>query len=170
LYFNGFCLNNEEELFKDYIEKTDFTVCGFSYGAIKAFEYTVKQIKKNKRIDKLQLFSPAYFVNTNEKYKKLQLISFKKDELGYKKTFLKNIAYPKNIDLNSYLSEGSFEELELLLTYKWNQKNLEYLVDNKVKIEVYLGEKDKIIDACKAKDYFRQFAEVYFIKDAGHIL
>jgi len=36
LYFNGFSLQNEEILFQEYLEKSDFVVSGFSYGAIKA--------------------------------------------------------------------------------------------------------------------------------------
>ena len=38
-YFSGFSLENEEELFSKYIIENDFTISGFSYGAIKAFEY-----------------------------------------------------------------------------------------------------------------------------------
>ncbi len=36
-YFSGFCFFEESELFKDYIIQNDFTVSGFSYGAVKAF-------------------------------------------------------------------------------------------------------------------------------------
>lgn len=170
MYFSGFCLENEKELFKDYLEQNDFTVSGFSYGAIKAFEYTLNQIKNNKRVDKLQLFSPSYFVNKNDKYKRLQLIYFKKDEKQYKNNFLNNIAYPKDTNLNKYIANGTYEELNILLNYPWKKKDLQYIVNNNVKIEVYLGNEDKIIDAFITKEYFRQFAEVYYIKNVGHIL
>ena len=48
MYFSGFCLANEKELFKQFIIENDFTVSGFSYGAINALEYTIKQLKKIK--------------------------------------------------------------------------------------------------------------------------
>ena len=34
-------MKNEQELFNQYIEKSDFVVTGFSYGAIKAIEYVL---------------------------------------------------------------------------------------------------------------------------------
>lgn len=57
-YFSGFCFQNEEALFEPYLIKSDFTVAGFSYGAIKAMEYA---FTCKTRIDTLQLFSPAFF-------------------------------------------------------------------------------------------------------------
>ena len=58
LYFSGFSLNNEQDIFQDIINKSDFTVSGFSYGAIKAFDYV---LNCNTRVDTLQLISPAFF-------------------------------------------------------------------------------------------------------------
>ncbi len=59
-YFSGFSLENEKEIFDDYIIENDFTISGFSYGAIKAFE---EVLNGSKRVDLLQLFSPAFFSN-----------------------------------------------------------------------------------------------------------
>jgi len=78
LYFSGFSLVNEKELFEDYIIENDFTVSGFSYGAQKACEYV---LNTNNRIDLLQLFSPSYFNDKDIKYKRMQLIYFKKNSL-----------------------------------------------------------------------------------------
>jgi len=75
LYFSGFSLKGEKELFKDYIIENDFTVSGFSYGAQKAFEYV---LNTDNRVDLLQLFSPAFFQDKDKKYKRLQLMFFKK--------------------------------------------------------------------------------------------
>ena len=36
-YFSGFCFFEESKLFDEYLIKNDFTLNGFSYGAIKAF-------------------------------------------------------------------------------------------------------------------------------------
>ena len=57
-YFNGFSLNGEKELFKEYLIDSEFSVAGFSYGAIEAFEYVYNG---KDRVDRLILLSPAFF-------------------------------------------------------------------------------------------------------------
>ena len=166
-YFSGFCLENEAELFEDYLESNDFTVSGFSYGAILAFE---EVLNSNQRVDKLQLFSPAFFQTQDKKFKRMQLMFFKKDAKAYCDNFLENITHPKKIDTSKYFTLGTFEQLEELLTYEWNEEKLQKLVDNGTKIEVYLGSEDKIIDSQKANDFFVKFCTVYYIKNTGHIL
>ena len=166
-YFSGFCFFDESELFNEYLEKSDFTVCGFSYGAIKAFE---EVLNSNQRVDKLQLFSPAFFQTSNDKFKRMQLMFFKKDANSYCENFLKNVLNPTNKDISKYFQMGTFEELEELLNYQWSEEKLQRLVDKGTIIEVYLGEVDKIIDSQKAKEFFRNFATVYYIKEKGHLL
>ncbi len=166
-YFSGFSLRNEEELFSKYIIENDFTVSGFSYGAIKAFEYV---LASNKRIDTLQLFSPAFFQTQDEKFKRMQLLFFKKDAKSYCDNFLKNISYPDSINTSNYFTLGSMEELGELLNYTWDKTKLKELLDRGIKIEIYLGGKDKIIDSKSAKDFFKDYGTVYFIKEKGHIL
>ena len=170
MYFSGFCLKNEKILFKEYIEENDFTVSGFSYGAIKALEYTLNSISLGDRIDKLQLFSPAYFMDKTEKFKRLQLIFFKKNEIEYKDNFIKNIIYPSDININNYIVNGKYEELNKLLNYQWNIEDLELLVKKNVKIEVFIGSDDKIINSEKTKEFFKKISDVYYIKNVGHIL
>ncbi|MDY3201728.1 MAG: pimelyl-ACP methyl ester esterase BioV, partial [Arcobacter sp.] len=135
-FFSGFCFSNESELFDEYIIRNDFTISGFSYGAIKAFE---EALNTQDRVDKLQLFSPAFFQNFDEKFKRTQLMYFKKDENTYVQTFLNNVIYPSNKDILKYFKLGTAQELEELLTYVWNEEKLQKLVDKGVKIEVYLG-------------------------------
>ena len=166
-YFSGFCFVNESELFDEYLEKNDFTVCGFSYGAIKAFE---EVLNSNTRVDKLQLFSPAFFQTFDEKFKRMQLMFFKKDANAYCENFLKNVTSPTNQDISKYFNQGTIEELEELLNYVWSKEKLQKLVDNGTKIEVFLGGVDKIIDSSKAKEFFKDFATVYYIKEKGHLL
>lgn len=166
-YFSGFSLQNEEELFSDYIIKNDFTVSGFSFGAIKAFE---EVLNSNQRVDKLQLFSPAFFQTKDKKFKRMQLMFFKKDELAYCNNFLENIANPSSIDCNKYFTLGTYDDLDELLNYEWNEEKLQSLTNRGVKIEVFLGAEDKIVEALKAKDFFVKYATVYFIKNVGHIL
>ena len=166
-FYSGFCLENEQELFSEYLVENDFTVSGFSYGAIKAFE---EVLESSLRVDKLQLFSPAFFQTQDKKFKRMQLMFFKKDAQAYCDNFLENIAYPNNKDTSKYFKLGTYEELEELLTYEWCEEKLQRLLDKGVKIEVYLGEKDKIIDSKKANDFFKNYATVYYIKEKGHIL
>ena len=85
-------------------------------------------------------------------------------------TFWKTYAYPSTLDTNKYFNLGSYEQLEELLTYEWDEEKLQALVDKGVKIEVFLGQEDKIIDSKKANDFFVKFATVYYIKEKGHIL
>ncbi len=166
-YYSGFCLKNESELFSEFITKNDFSVSAFSYGAIKAFE---EVLNSKLRVDKLQLFSPAFFQTKDKKFKRMQLMFYKKDENAYCNNFLENISYPSNIDCSKYFTQGIYSELEELLTYEWDEEKLQTLVNKGVEIEVFLGEEDKIIEAQKAKDFFRNYATVYYIKDVGHIL
>ena len=166
LYFSGFSLKNEKELFSSYIKKSDFIISGLSYGAIKALEYV---LETKKRVDKLQLFSPAFFNNKDKKYKRMQLMFFKKDPKKYCDNFLKNCGFLKD-DATQYFHMGSFEELQELLDYTWDEKKLQKLLDKNIKIEIYLGGNDKIIDSKEALEFFKNFGEVYFIKEKGHIL
>jgi hypothetical protein len=169
LYFSGFCLENEKELFKEYMIENDYTINGFSYGAIKAFEFALASSAMDIRVDLIQLFSPSFFNDKDEKYKRMQLIYFKKDSQIYCDNFLKNSGFNK-AQSKKYFVNGKYEELNELLNYQWNQKKLQMLVDNGTKVEIYLGEKDKIIDSQKALEFFVDFSEVYFIKNKGHIL
>ena len=166
-FFSGFCFKNEEELFDEYIIKNDFTVGGFSYVSIQAFN---EVLNSNQRVDKLQLFSPAFFQTQDKKYVRLQLMFFNKDPKSYCENFLKNVAYPKELELEKYFELGTYEELEELLTFKWNEEDIQKILDKGTKIEVYLGSEDKIIDASLAKDFFRNYATVYYINNKGHIL
>ena len=166
MYFNGFSLKGEQELLDSYIVDNDFTISGFSYGAIKALEYT---IKIDKRVDKLQLFSPAYFNDKDKKYKRMQLLYFTKDSKKYCTNFLKNSGF-SDLQSKKYFQQGSYDELNELLNYQWTEEKMQNLVDKNIKLEVYLGSNDKIIDPHKALNFFREFGEVYFIKNSSHIL
>ncbi len=163
-YFSGFCLKDESELFESFTCKSDFSVVGFSYGAQKAFEY-VSTCRE--RVDILQLISPAFFMDKSEKYKKLQTISFRKDSDLYCKNFLKNA---KSKEISRYFVKGSLEELKELLFYEWDREKLNEIKNRGIEIEVYLGEDDKIINSLHTKEFFQEFATIYYIKNKGHIL
>ena len=166
-FFSGFCFQNEEALFAPYLIQSAFTVAGFSYGAIKAFEYafTCKE-----RIDTLQLFSPAFFEDKDAKFKKLQTLSFSKNSEAYTQNFMQNCMHPSHFDLQPFIHKGSIEELNELLHYVWNIEKLRALKERGVTIEVYVGECDTIINPISVKDFFVPFASVYYLKHVGHIL
>ena len=168
-YFSGFSLQNESHFFDVYIYNNDFTVCGFSYGAIKAFEYTCAQLKEGKRVDTLQLFSPAFFQSKDEKFKRLQLMAYRKNEDVYLEQFM-NACFLPYERRSVQRSVTVLEELEELLYYEWDKDALHDLVEQGVSIEVYLGAKDQIVDAEAVKEFFLDVATVTYIKEANHFL
>ncbi len=163
-YFSGFCLKSESKLFESFTCRGDFCVVGFSYGAQKALEYS---LKCKERIDTLQLISPAFFMDKSEKYKRLQMIYFRKNPAVYRRNFLDSVG---GRDLSPYIVEGSLEELEELLYYEWDLKKLREIKSRGVEIELFLGSEDRIIDSSYVKQFFQEFAIIHYIKDKGHIL
>ena len=166
-YFNGFSLQNEKELFTPYLVNSDYCVAGFSYGAQQAFEYVYHA---KERIDRLILLSPAFFQTQKTSFIRAQLRYFEAGKEDYVKQFLANVAYPSCLDLSNYLKVGTKEELEALLTYVWDKKKIQEVLDRGTTIEVFFGEDDKIIDAQKAFDFFAPFTTTYFVKGVGHLL
>ena len=166
-YFNGFCLENEEELFKDILIWNDYTLIGFSYGAILAFE---KAYNTKTRIDRLILISPAFFQNKKESFKTIQLKAWEKDKEKYIKNFLSSCAFPSTLKLEKYLKTGTKEELKFLLNYRWERSKLQELKKRGVIIELFVGEKDKIIDTKEVMEFFDGISITYLFKNAGHIL
>lgn len=166
-FFSGFCLANEQELFTSYLNQSDFTVAGFSYGAIKALKYALAH---QERIDTLQLFSPAFFHDKDAKFKKLQTLSFSKNSEAYTQNFMQNIVYSSSFDMQPFFKQGSLEELSELLHYTWDEASLKALKERGINIEVYVGECDTIINAMAVKEFFVPYATVYYLKRVGHIL
>ncbi len=167
IYFSGFSLSGENEIFQDFLVDTEFSVAGFSYGAIKAFEYALDNYR---RVDRLTLLSPAFFQDKNEAFKRAQLRYFKLNRELYIKNFLENIAYPSKVDLTQYLDIGTYSQLESLLNYRWDIEKLKKLKSRGVIVEIFLGKSDKIIDSKKALNLFSKITTTYYINGRGHIL
>jgi len=157
-YFSGFCLKNEEELFREYLEEGEFVIAGFSFGAQKALDYVLNY---RGRVDKLQLLSPAYF-NYSKKAVELNLRYFEKDKNTYIENFMKKAGFYNE----KYIGECTKEQLYKLFTFEWEK--IKHL--NNVKIEIFLGEFDKIIALKSAAGFFKKFGDVYIIKQANHFL
>ena len=167
IYFNGFSLQKEEKVFDEYLMQSDLAVAGFSYGAQKAFEYVYHS---KERIDRLILLSPAFFQTEKSSFMRTQLRYFEAGQEAYVKQFLANVTFPSNLDLSNYLKVGTREELESLLTYVWDEKKIQEVLDRGTMIEVFLGIEDKIIDAEAAFSFFSPLTTTYLMKDMGHIL
>jgi pimeloyl-ACP methyl ester carboxylesterase len=166
-YFNGFSLYNEEEHFKEYLRESDLCVAGFSYGAQEAFEYVYHS---KKRIDRLILLSPAFFQTKKPSFARTQLRYFEEGQEAYVTKFLENTSYPSDINLGKYLHVGTKNELEALLTYEWDRSRIQEVLNRGTDIEIFLGEKDKIIDSQEVFDFFAPLVTTYYIKDVGHLL
>ncbi len=165
-FYHGFALADETHFFDAYRKRSDYTLSSFSYGAIKAFEAA---LVSTKRIDTLQLFSPAFFQDKPEKYKRLQLMGYKKDASVYVDKFTQNCFSPLSVQPLHY-GEYTLQELDELLNYVWKAEALKALVQRGTMIEVYLGGQDKISDVKAAYDFFVPFATVTLIKNANHFL
>jgi len=168
-FFSGFSLKNEEYFFEPYINRSEYAICGFSYGAIKAFENAEKLLREGKRVDRLQLISPAFFQSKDEKFKRLQLMAYRKNEDEYLRQFINACFLPYERREVEH-SVTVLEELEELLYYEWSRVRLEALSKAGVTIEVYLGSADQIVDVTVAKEFFLDIATVTYIKDGNHFL
>lgn len=169
-FFSGFSLQNELYLFEPYLKKSDFCVAGFSYGAIKACQYTAELLRKGKRVDTLQLFSPAFFQTKEEKFKRLQLMSYKKNRGQYMKNFLASCFEPYESKIVELNNTDDADDLKMLLEYEWDLELLSWIAAKGISIEVYLGFEDAIIDPVGAYKFFKQVANVTIIKKANHFL
>ena len=166
-YFNGFALKHEEKFFRAYTIESDFCVAGFSYGAQKALEYA---LNSTERIDRLILLSPAFFQHHKSSFRRTQLRYFKANQKAYTTQFLNNVAHPSNISLEPYLTTGTHNDLDALLSYIWDKDKILELVNRGVSIEVFMGEEDKIVDSKKSFEFFSKITTVYFLKAVGHLL
>ncbi|MFT7860043.1 MAG: pimelyl-ACP methyl ester esterase BioV [Sulfurimonas sp.] len=169
-FYSGFSLQNESYLFEPFIKDSDYTVCGFSYGAIKAYDAVLDALENSKRVDTLQLFSPAFFQTKDEKFKRLQLMAYKKNKELYLGNFIESCFKPYEKKIVEFNSIDNEDDLKKLLEYEWDLEGLQKVVDAGVVIEVYLGFADQVIDANGAYRFFKQVANVTVLKKANHFL
>ncbi|MBN2894564.1 MAG: pimelyl-ACP methyl ester esterase BioV [Campylobacterales bacterium] len=165
-FYSGFSLRDEAHFFAPWRYTSDYSVAGFSYGAIEA---ALHVSQSDRRIDTLQLFSPAFFQTQSEAFKRAQILGFRRNQEGYLEAFMTRCfePYARRETLHVRPQE---EDLRRLLYYVWTNVLLERIVARGVQIEVYLGGQDAIIDAEAAREFFTPFATVYFIKNGNHFL
>lgn len=168
-FHSGFSLVNEQKFFEPYLSLSEYAVCGFSYGAIKAFQEVKQMLYSQKRVDKLQLLSPAFFQTKSSKYKRLQRIGYQNSKEKYLAQFMQGCFAPyEALDVSRV--ETSIEELQELLEFEWSQSELYELEQQGVVVEVYLGGLDAIIDVQNAREFFTEVATLTYIKNANHFL
>ncbi len=165
-FYSGFLLRGEAAFFEPYLKTGATNVAGFSYGAVKAFEYVSAA---RERVDTLQLFSPAFFLGRDTRFKRMQLRGFSRDPDAYRRAFLQSCFSPYPVQAVAPSDDGA-DDLEKLLDFPWPVEALESIKERGVAIEVYVGEKDAVIDPVAALHHFKPFATTYFIKGANHFL
>ncbi|MDD5212465.1 MAG: pimelyl-ACP methyl ester esterase BioV [Sulfuricurvum sp.] len=165
-FYSGFSLINDQRFFDAYLVESDYTVAGFSYGAIKAARHAANSTS---RIDTLQLFSPAFFQTAKSSFKRLQLASFISDPVNYRERFVHGCFAPCEVQ-HLDLKMGTMDELEEVLNFVWEDLLLEKILEKGIRIEVYLGMKDHIIDAAAARAFFLSYATVTSMPLRNHFL
>ncbi|MUU52501.1 pimelyl-ACP methyl ester esterase BioV [Helicobacter pylori] len=167
-FFSGFGFVNESVLFEEWLLKGAYDVSGFSMGAIKAIEYAYDEVLQQRRIHSLLLFSPCMLAHKSLAFKRLQLFSFQKDPKNYMDNFYKEVGL--DAQLERFKKMGSLEELEFLLDYKYSDPIIRFLLEKGVKIEVFIGLKDKITDIQALLEFFMPLVQVWQFKDYNHLL
>ncbi|WP_120903269.1 pimelyl-ACP methyl ester esterase BioV [Helicobacter pylori] len=167
-FFSGFGFVNESVLFEEWLLKGAYDVSGFSMGAIKAIEYAYNEVLQQRRIHSLLLFSPCMLAHKSLAFKRLQLSSFQKDPKNYMDNFYKEAGL--DAQLERFKREGSLEELEFLLDYKYSDHTIRLLLEKGVKIEVFIGLEDKITDVQALLEFFTPLVQVWQFKGYNHLL
>jgi hypothetical protein len=165
-FYSGFALSGDQHFFDPYLKHSDYTVAGFSYGAIKAAQYVANA---NERIDTLQLFSPAFFQTKKESFRRLQMGGYIKDTERYLDNFLTSCFAPSPVAPVS-IGNNDAESLQELLYFEWTSDLMESICSKGTRIEVYLGMEDHVIDVEGAIDFFLPYASVTTIRKGNHFL
>jgi len=165
-FYSGFSLTNDRHYFDRFLKESDYTVAGFSYGAIKAARYAAEA---DDRVDTLQLFSPAFFQTKKESFRRLQMGGYLKDPGEYLRLFLANCFAPCPSEAVEE-AEHCAEELKELLYYEWKPELMERIRSRGTRIEVYLGLEDRIIDVQGAREFFLPYATVTSMQSTNHFL
>lgn len=167
IFYSGFSLSNDPLFFETFLKKSDYCVAGFSYGAIKAALYAADA---DERIDTLQLFSPAFFQTKKESFRRLQMGAYLKDSVSYTEKFIESCFAPcevHEVELDTTADEGQLREL---LYYIWDDALMQTIKTKGIRIEVYLGLEDRVIDVQDAREFFIPYATVTSINRANHFL
>ncbi|MFZ2890252.1 pimelyl-ACP methyl ester esterase BioV [Sulfuricurvum sp.] len=165
-FYSGFALSGDQHFFDPYLKQSEYTVAGFSYGAIKAAQYVHDA---HERIDTLQLFSPAFFQTKKESFRRLQMGGYFKNSERYLENFVTSCFAPLPKSLIC-IGENNAEGLEELLYFEWTSELMESICSKGTRIEVYLGLEDQVIDVAGAREFFLPYATIISIRRGNHFL
>ncbi len=183
LYFSGFGLQNERVLFEDLLRGGGGprTLAGFSLGAVQAFECALGGIGSSGSsggggsnrsctaaggVRDLDLISPAFFMDKSAEFKRDEILRFERSRAGYMRAFYSKLG----VKDRAMQKMPAVQDLKLLLHYKWRAGDFAALKARGVRIRVFLGGADGIMNARAALEFFKPLCTVYFFKGKGHIL
>ena len=98
------------------------------------------------------------------------LMAYKKDKHAYLDQFIRHCFAPYDVSGELHHIDTKSSDLDELLNYTWEPELLGRIADKGTHIKVYFGGDDKIIDVQSAREFFKPYATVYFIKKANHFL
>lgn len=190
VYFSGFGFANESALFgapsavRECLDMREYDVVGFSYGAQKAVRYALHSTRPIRR---LSLLSPAFFHSMPTRRKEAEIRLFAANPTRYLQGFLQQalsgatdaseaqrelalpyfcLAAPESIRTKVLESD-----LRALLFYTFCADELAQIRERGIEIEVFLGEKDRIVSAAEARDFFAPLAtRLFWVQGVGHLL
>lgn len=165
-FYSGFALADDQHFFDPYLRHSDYTVAGFSYGAIKA---ALCAAEGHERIDTLQLFSPAFFQTKKESFRRLQMGGYFKDVERYLDNFITSCFAPAPVGFVTR-GDNDAESLQELLYFEWTAELMEAIRAKGIIIEVYLGLEDQVIDVEGAREFFLPYATVTSVRKGNHFL
>lgn len=167
MFHSGFSLRNDNVFFESFLKKSAYCVAGFSYGAMHAALFAADS---DERIDTLQLFSPAFFQTTKESFRRLQMGGYLKNPAAYTEKFIESCFAPCPIGRVELDSDASEEQLRELLYFEWTDNLMDTIKAKGIRIEVYLGVEDRVIDVAGAREFFLPYATVISIRRGNHFL
>lgn len=165
MFYSGFCLNGEEGLFDEFLPSFGEYIAGFSYGSIAALKFAAQ----NKDVAKLILLSPAYYTHKSADFKEAQIAAFETDPALYRLKLLKKSGLSEE-EGKRYGIPGTSAELRELLYFDWNASEIASVSHRGVKIEVFIGGNDRVVEPEASAEFFRQYGSVYYLKNKNHIL
>lgn len=166
MYFSGFCLSGEEGLFAEYFDPSSDAVCGFSYGAQKAFLYA----QKTPDIKRLILLSPAFYMQKTDEFRGAQIGVFVDNPELYGLKLLKKSGLTTD-EMTTYQTDGTVDALRELLYFRWDNEELNKLAMQGVQIEVHIGSKDGVVEPKPSYEFFKNCGlKTIWLENKNHIL
>lgn len=153
-------------MFAEYFDSSSDAVCGFSYGAQKAFSY----VRKTPDIKRLILLSPAFYMQKTDEFREAQIGVFADNPELYRLKLLKKSGFAAD-EMTAYQADGTADALRELLYFRWDSGELNKLAMQGVQIEVYIGSKDGVVEPKPSYEFFKNCGlKTVWLENKNHIL